>query len=68
MVGGYAAAMAGGAVLLVATPLAIYGVSRAIRAGKEKEIKQAMTACMAENGHPVSEWKVARKPKPKAGS
>lgn len=54
-----AAGAAGLAVgLVVFAPIAIFGVSRMQRAAKEREIKTAMTTCLAEEGHAVSEWRV----------
>ena len=62
MMAGPAAAAALGAGMLIFAPVAIYGASRAIRAGKEREIKAAMSACLAEEGYTVSDWKIAPKP------
>ena len=61
MMAGPAAAAALGAGMLIFAPVAIFGASRAIRAGKEKEIKAAMSACLAEEGYAVSEWRVAKR-------
>ena len=47
--------------LVVFAPLAIFGVSRLQRASKEREIKNAMTACLAEEGYVVDEWRVPRR-------
>jgi len=44
--------------LVVFAPLAIFGVSRIQRANKEREIKNAMTACLAEEGYVVDDWRV----------
>ena len=44
--------------LVVFAPLAIFGVSRLQRANKEREIKRAMTACLAEEGYVVDDWRV----------
>ena len=63
MLAGPAAAAALGAGMVVFAPLAIYGASRAIRAGKEREIKAAMTACLAEEGYAVADWRVAKRPR-----
>jgi len=55
-----AAAGAGLAIgFAVFAPLAVYGVSRAQRAAKEREIKTAMSACLAEEGYAVSDWRLA---------
>ena len=43
--------------LVVLTPVALYGLSRAKRARNEKVIKAAMTACLAEEGYAVTEWR-----------
>ena len=56
MLGGVAAGAGLTAGALVVAPLAIYGISRAQRARKEAEIKTAMAACLAEEGHVVSDW------------
>jgi hypothetical protein len=57
---GMLAGAAAGAGLLVgfalAAPFAFYGLSRVQRARKEAEIKDAMTLCLAEEGHVVTEW------------
>jgi hypothetical protein len=44
--------------LVVFAPLAMIGVSRVQRANKEREIKNAMTACLAEEGYVVDDWQV----------
>ena len=48
-----AAGMAVG--MVVFAPLAIFGVSRMQRAAKEREIKMAMTVCLAEEGYAVED-------------
>lgn len=45
--------------LVVFAPLAIIGVSHIQRANKEREIKAAMTACLAEEGYVVDDWRIA---------
>lgn len=55
-IGGAGVAVAGLGVLML-TPVAIYGLSRAKRARAEKEIKQAMSACLAEDGYVVADWR-----------
>ncbi|HZV83670.1 MAG TPA: hypothetical protein VFF48_01675 [Brevundimonas sp.] len=64
---GMLAGAAAGAGLLVgfalAAPFAFYGLSRVQRARKEAEIKDAMTLCLAEEGHVVTDWV-----RPEAGS
>ena len=44
--------------LVVFAPLAIFGVSRVQRANKEREIKRAMTDCLAEEGYVVDDWRL----------
>lgn len=54
-----AAAGAGLAIgLVVFAPLAIVGVSYVQRANKEREIKTAMTTCLAEEGYVVDDWRI----------
>ncbi len=36
---------------------ASFGISRAIRGGKEKKFKRNMTACLSEYGYSVADWK-----------
>jgi hypothetical protein len=43
--------------------LAGFGVSRAIRSGREKKVKTALTSCLSEYGHKVDEWTPAKRPK-----
>jgi hypothetical protein len=45
-----------------------FGISRAIRSGREKKIKAAMTTCLGEFGYTVSSWEVIRKTKKKAAA
>ncbi len=53
-----AAAGAGLAIgLAVFAPLAVVGVSHIQRANKEREIKTAMTTCLAEEGYVVDDWR-----------
>ena len=51
-----AAAMVGGATMMLVAPVAIFGASRMIRAGKEKEIKTATARCLLEHGYRVDKW------------
>lgn len=44
--------------MVVFAPLAVVGVSYVQRANKEREIKTAMTACLAEEGYIVDDWRV----------
>lgn len=46
--------------LVVFAPLAIYGVSRARRAENERVVREAMSLCLAEHGHVVDDWALAR--------
>lgn len=61
MMSGVAAGAGLAAGLVVFAPLAIWGTSRAIRAGKEREIKAAMSLCLSERGHPVESWERVRR-------
>ena len=59
--GMWAGAAAGAGVgvgMVVFVPLAIFGISRIQRANKEREIRGAMTACLAEEGYVVDDWRV----------
>lgn len=40
-----------------------WGVSRAIRSGREKKLKQAMGRCLEEYGYRVETWTLAKKAK-----
>ncbi len=40
-----------------------FGISRAIRSGREKKIKTAMSTCLGEFGYTVASWEVIKKPK-----
>lgn len=40
-----------------------FGISRAIRSGREKKLKTALTDCMSEYGHTVEEWEPTKRPK-----
>ena len=59
---GMLAGVAGGvgltAGLIVFAPLAMFGVSRMQRARKEREITAAMSACLAEEGYVVDDWRL----------
>lgn len=54
-----------GAALLTIMPVvgigAAVGITRTIRGGKEKKIKTAMADCLAEHGHAVEGWELAKK-------
>jgi hypothetical protein len=58
--------------LLAAVPVlgiaATVGASKAVRSSKEKEIKRAMTLCLAEHGHAVAEWNRLRQEQRSPGS
>lgn len=54
---GGGAGMAAAAVAMpVVGVLAAFGISRAIRGGKEKKQRQAMSDCLAEYGYTVDGW------------
>ena len=40
-----------------------FGVSRAIRSGREKRIKTALASCLGEYGHSVDGWTLVKKAK-----
>jgi hypothetical protein len=46
----------GSGALVVAGPLIGFGVSRAIRSGREKKYKAALTTCLSEYGYAVATW------------
>lgn len=58
---GMMAGVAGGvglaAGMVVFAPLAIVGLSRMERARKEREITEAMTLCLSEEGYVVDDWR-----------
>lgn len=60
MLAGPAAAAGLGIGLVMFAPIAIFGVTRAVRASKEREIKTALTTCLAEHGYAVEEWERVR--------
>ncbi len=62
-----AAVWAGGMTLLLA-PLVVFATSRYIRSGKEDEIKQAMTTCLAERGYTVGDWELTAAAAPTTAS
>jgi hypothetical protein len=41
-----------------------FGISRAIRSGREKKLKTALTDCMREYGYTVEAWEPTKQPKP----
>ncbi len=58
--GGGAAAAAAAAMPVVGVLIG-FGVSRAIRGGKERKYKRAMEGCLNEYGYEVGTWAKARK-------
>ena len=40
-----------------------FGVSRAIRSGREKRVKAALASCLSEYGHSVDSWTLVKKTK-----
>jgi hypothetical protein len=55
------AGMAAAAAMPVVGVLAGFGVSRAIRGGKERKFKRLMSSCLAEYGHQVESWDKLKK-------
>lgn len=53
----------GGAVFLVAIIPAGFGISRAIRGGREKRLKRAVSSCLSEYGYTVDTWSRVKKAK-----
>ena len=49
--------------MTVVTPLIMFGVSRAIRSGREKKHKVKMSQCLTELGYEPSGWAKAKRPK-----
>ncbi|MDP8917134.1 MAG: hypothetical protein M3M95_08035 [Pseudomonadota bacterium] len=67
----YASAGAAWALLGAATGVgaaAAYGVSRAARANKEREIKSATEQCLGEHGYRVTGWELVEPPKQASAS
>ena len=68
--GTMAAAATAASAALVMMPVigvaAAWGVAKANKAKKEKDVKEATALCLSELGYTVSEWKVAKRPKKKA--
>ncbi|MEE1878181.1 hypothetical protein [Altererythrobacter litoralis] len=59
-----AAGAAAGTVLAAATVvtgLAGFGITRAIRGGKERKFKRNMSACLSEYGYEVADWEKLKK-------
>lgn len=51
-----------GALLIVGLPVG-FGISRAIRGGREKRLKRSLSACLGEYGYTVADWSRVKKPK-----
>jgi hypothetical protein len=43
--------------------MAGFGISRAIRSGREKKLKNALTNCMGEYGYTVEAWEPTKRPR-----
>jgi cell division septation protein DedD len=56
-----AAPAAGAAAAFIVAPLAIFGVSRVIRSGREKKYKAALGTCLTEYGYTASGWEKQKK-------
>jgi hypothetical protein len=61
LAGAAAAASAATVMLPVFGIAAAWGVAKAQKAKKERELKKAMSDCLDEQGYTVGEWKVAKK-------
>ena len=59
MFAGAAAAYAAIHVMPVVGIAAAWGLAKAKKGKKERAVKSAMASCLAENGYPDAEWKVA---------
>jgi hypothetical protein len=57
-----AASTAFGVVMPPVGALAGFGVSRAIRSGREKKLKTNLTNCLSEYGYSVAQWVPAKRP------
>lgn len=55
-VGGSTALAATGVGLVLLIPFATYTLSKSRRQRNEREIQDAMTACLAQSGHTVASW------------
>lgn len=55
-VGGSAGLAVTGVGLLVVVPLTTYALSSARRRRNERDIQEAMTACLGQKGHTVADW------------
>lgn len=61
-VGGSTALAATGLGLVLLVPFATYTLSKSRRQRNERDIQEAMTACLAQTGHSVASWtRVSRK-------
>lgn len=66
MFAGAAAASMAVVVMPIVGIGAAWGLAKAKKKKKERDVKQAMTLCLAENGHMVGDWKVASRQERKA--
>ncbi|MDO1559192.1 hypothetical protein Q0812_07095 [Brevundimonas sp. 2R-24] len=60
MLGGVAAGAGLATGLILVAPIAIIGMSAAKRGHNERIVRDAMTRCLAEEGHTVADWRLAR--------
>lgn len=51
-----------GALIIVGLPVG-FGISRAIRGGREKRLKRTISSCLTEYGYTVADWTRVKKPK-----
>jgi len=67
---GMFAGVAAGAMAATVMPFigigAAWGVAKAKKKKKERDVKQAMALCLTENGYTVSDWEVASRTERKA--
>jgi hypothetical protein len=56
-------AAVGSGVFFVAALPAGFGISRAIRSGREKRLKKTISSCLNEYGYTVAQWARVQKPK-----
>jgi hypothetical protein len=54
-----AAAFAAAHVMPVVGIAAAWGLAKAKKGKKEREVKTAMASCLAENGYPDAQWRKA---------
>jgi len=58
--GAVAGGLSAAATLVVAAPLAIVAMSHVQRSNRERQIRTAMTTCLAESGYQVEDWELVR--------